>query len=106
MSEFLPRNEHNEYAKRMEDEHRRQNHRITTLEEEVKALRDLAASVKDLAENMKGMLIEQQKQGDRLDKLEKAPLENWRTVLRGALTSIGSALAGALIAGAVFFLTK
>ena len=55
---------------------------------------------------MKGMLIEQQKQGDRLDKLEKAPLENWRTVLRGALTSIGSALAGALIAGAVFFLTK
>lgn len=106
MSEFLPRNEHNEYAKRMEDEHRRQNHRITTLEEEVKALRDLAASVKDLAENMKGMLIEQQKQGDRLDQLEKAPLENWRTVLRGALTSIGSALAGALIAAVAFFLTK
>ena len=106
MSEFLPRNEHNEFALRMEDEHRRQNHRITTLEDEVKSLRDLAASVKELAENMRGMLLEQKKQGERLDTLEKAPLENWRTILKGALTSIGSALAGALIAAAVFFLTK
>lgn len=43
------------------------------------------------------MLREQERQGERLDKLEKKPGENWNTVVKTVLTAIGSAIGGGII---------
>ena len=45
MDNFLPKDVHEEFARRMEDENRRQNHRIDNLENSVKAFGEIANSV-------------------------------------------------------------
>ena len=67
MDDYIIRAEHNEYVKRMEDEHHRMNRRIGLLEEEVRQISQIASSVEKLAVNMENMLKEQQEQGERLE---------------------------------------
>ena len=88
MEEYISRNEHEEFCKRMEDEHHRQNKRINILEENVKEVRDLTASVQKLAINMENMLKSQEEQGDRLKTLEERDGERWRSVTGYILTTI------------------
>ena len=47
-----------------------------------------------LATNMEGMLKEQERQGERLDKLEGKPGENWNGMVKSILAAIGSAIGG------------
>ena len=49
--EYVGREEHTEFAKRIEDEHHRQNERIELLEEAVKQNTALTLSVGTLANN-------------------------------------------------------
>ena len=49
-----------------------------------------------LAVNMEGMLKEQERQGERLDKLEKKPAENWNATTKAILTAVVSTLAAGL----------
>lgn len=86
--EFISRHEHTEYAKRMEDEHIRQNHRISELEEDVKKTLDLTVSVEKMAVSMQQMLSEIQKQGQRLEVLESRDGERWRSVVGYVITAI------------------
>ena len=73
MDSCITRAEHEEFTKRMEAEHARQNRRIELLEENVERLGRITSSVERLATNMEGMLKEQERQGERLDKLEGSP---------------------------------
>lgn len=94
MEETISRKEHEEFAKRIDEENHRQNRRIEALEETVRQISDLTSTVKELAVNMKNMLTEQEKQGERLSKIESKDGEMWRTVVTHILT----ALVGGVIA--------
>jgi len=85
--EYVGREEHTEFAKRIEDEQHRQNRRIELLEEAVKQNTALTVSVEKLANSMKNMANEQIKQGERLEALEGRDGEMWRTVVKYVLTA-------------------
>lgn len=97
MENGIARAEHEEFAKRIDAENTRQNRRIEALEQNVDRFGRIASSVERLATNMEGMLKEQERQGERLDKLEGKPGENWNTVVKTVLTAIGSAIGGGII---------
>ena len=52
MNDLLTRAEHKEFAKRMEDEHSRQNKRIAELETKAEENNKLLASIEKLATNV------------------------------------------------------
>lgn len=71
----------------LKQENDRQNHRISDLEQNVREISNLTASVQDLASNMKSMLKEQEKQGKRLETLEGRDGEMWRKVAGYIITA-------------------
>jgi hypothetical protein len=79
---------HEEYAKRMDEEHKRQNNRIDKLEKEVAENNKLVISVEKLAISVKSMVEEQKSQGERLDTLENRDGEMWRKLLGHAITTL------------------
>ena len=106
MDSCITRAEHEEFTKRMEAEHTRQNRRIELLEENVERLGRITSSVERLATNMEGMLKEQERQGERLDKLEGKPGENWNGMVKSRLAAIGSAIGGGLVVAIATMLIK
>lgn len=97
MEGYILRAEHEEFARRIDAENSRQNRRIEVLEESVDRFGRIATSVEKLAVNMEGMLKEQERQGERLNKLEGKPGENWNSVVKSILAAIGSAIGGGLV---------
>lgn len=93
---FLPRHEHEEFAKRMEEEHKRQNRRITNMEEQFKENNRLLLSVERLAANMEYMQKEQKDQGERLEVLESRDGEKWRKAEWAIISGIICAVVGFL----------
>lgn len=92
--EYISRYEHDEFAHRMDEENSRQNHRLEVLEMNVKNITDLTVSVKEMAVQLKHMVIEQEKQGQRLEKIEASDGIMWRTVSTHAITAfVGGAIA-------------
>lgn len=79
---------HNEYAKRMQEEHDRTNQRLHELEKSVKENNKLVISVEKLAVSVQSMVEEQRSQGERLEVLEQRDGEMWRKILSYALTAI------------------
>ena len=101
MDDFITRAEHTEFVKRMEEENKRQNNRITSSENSLEVCKELASSVERLAENMASMKEELANQGTRLQTLEKKPGDRWETVLKTALTTIVSSLAAMVFAAII-----
>lgn len=94
MENYIPRDEHNEFCKRMEEEHKRINHRLSTLEETTRQINDLTISVKEMAVTMKSMLEEQKDQGKRLEALESRDGEMWRKIIGYIATVVVGAVIG------------
>lgn len=94
MDEFLPRDVHEEFAQRMEDEHRRINKRLEQMEGTVGEINRLALSVQSLAESVQRMCAEQERQSERLQTLEGRDGEKWRMVVKYILTGLAGTLAG------------
>ncbi len=84
----ITRAEHDEFAKRQDDENHRQNRRIEELEETVRQIGALTTSVEKLASSMESMVKEQEKQGKRLEVLEGRDGEMWRKVTGYFITAI------------------
>lgn len=105
-SGYITRPEHEEFRRRMEEEHGRQNKRIGWLEDSVRQMNSIAISVEKLALNMEGMLKEQERQGERIGKLEEVPAKKWNTVAKTVLTSAISAVSGGLVVGLVALLAQ
>lgn len=89
---FLPMAVHNEYAKRMDDEHKRQNKRISDLEGKVEDIGSLTASVESLAKSVEQMAKAQEKQAKRLETLEGRDGEMWRKIVGYAVTFVVGAV--------------
>lgn len=94
MSE-ITRAEYNIAVKRIEDEEHRQNKRLDMLEESLKKLNDLTLTVGKMAVSLESMAKELEKQGRRLEDIEKTPVGRWNTLI--------SALIGAVVAAAVAY---
>ena len=92
MDSYLPIAVHEEYARRMDDEHRRQNNRLTDLENKVADIAELTASVGSLAKSVEQMAKAQEKQSQRLEALESRDGEMWRKVVGYAVTFIVGAV--------------
>lgn len=81
MENYITRQEHEEFSKRMEEEHHRQNRRIELLEENVLEIGQLTTTVAKLAVNMESVIKTQEQQGERLSTLENRDGEKWRQVM-------------------------
>ena len=96
MDEYIGRQEHEEFRRRMEDEHKRINHRVGDLEKTVREIRELTASVEKLASAVERMAKSQALQEERLENLESRDGERWRKVMWYLLTLAIGAVAGAV----------
>ena len=91
MDNFLPLAVHEEFARRMEDEHKRQNERIIDLEEKVEDIGALTASVANLAKSVEQMAKAQEKQGQRLEALEQKPAKRWDALVEKIIWAVVAA---------------
>ncbi|MDE7029469.1 MAG: hypothetical protein K2P63_05740 [Lachnospiraceae bacterium] len=92
MDDYINRKEHEEFARRQDEENNRQNRRIDLLEQSVEKMGALTTSVEKLATNMESMLKEQEKQGERLGTLESRDGEMWRKVVSHVVTTVVGAV--------------
>lgn len=99
--EYVRKDVHEEFVKRMEEEDNRQNHRITKLELAIESISSIATSVERLATNMEHMVREQARQGENLNdqserirKLEDCDGEMWRKVVSHIVISVISIIIG------------
>ena len=90
---------HDEFSKRMEDEHERFNKRITILEKLVPQIYNQNASIEKLAINMENTLRELKEQGERLKTLENRDGEKWREVVKVFISGIVGVLVTLLFKG-------
>lgn len=81
MGEEVTRGEYEEVIKRVEAEEHRQNKRLDKLEDSLATLTDLTVSVQKIAVSIESMQKELTKQGERLEKIESEPAENWKKVV-------------------------
>ena len=96
MEEYILKEVHEEFAKRVDEENTRQNHRITILENSMSQLTQITSAVERLATNMEHMVKEQQDQGERLKVLEGRDGDMWRKVVSYLITAILSIIVGYL----------
>ncbi len=80
--------EHKEFAKRQDEENKRQNKRIDELEETVRQIGTLTASVEKLAVSIESMAREQEQQGKQLQEIEARDGEKWRQVTGYIVTAV------------------
>lgn len=92
MDSPITRAEHNEFVKRIDEEHSRTNQRLKNLEEQTKQMTDIAVSVKELAISVKQMAETQKVQGEKLEELEGRDGEMWRKISSYVLTAIIGAI--------------
>lgn len=90
----IMRAEHEEFVRRMEGEHKRQNKRLDLFEKQTEQITDIAMSTKELAISVKHMAEEQREQGNRLEKLEGRDGETWRKVVGYVITAVIGILIG------------
>lgn len=86
--EGISREEHDEFCRRMDDEHKRINHRVGILEETVRQVGQLTASVEKLALSVESMAKTQARQGERLEELESRDGKMWRKVSSYIITML------------------
>lgn len=90
----ISRAEHEEFCRRMEDEHKRINHRLGDLEETVRQIGELTASVQSLAQSVEQMAQSQSRQEGRLEELENRDGEMWRKVTGYIATAVVGIIIG------------
>ena len=89
--DYITRLEFDERSKRIDDENNRQNHRLDKLEKIADQLTDMAASIKTMAVTMQGMQKEQERQGQRLEKIEQEPVDKWNKIVSTVITVLVTA---------------
>lgn len=97
MENTILRPEFNEFSKRVDEENHRQNRRIDLLEENVRRIDTMTTSIKEMSVIMKNMLSELEKQSERIEKLEKEPIETNKLIKNEIIKTIVGAAIGGLI---------
>lgn len=103
MEPYITREEHNEFVRRMEDEHTRINHRLSETEENLRQIGELTISVEKMAHSVETMAKEISSHGKKLEALEQEPANKVREAQRALLNAFYGAI-GTAIAGGLFYL--
>lgn len=90
----------------LDDEVKSTKRRVSVIEKQLSVTQDLTISVNKLAINMDNMLKEQVKQGERLDKMERAPLEEAKYYKRQIISCIITAIVGAIVGAILCLIIK
>lgn len=90
MDEPISRAEHEEFARRIDAQEKRQDRRLELLEENVREIGALTVSVQKLAQSLQSMVKEQERQGRRLQALESRDGEKWRKLMGYIATALTS----------------
>lgn len=90
MDEPISRAEHEEFARRIDAQEKRQDRRLELLEENVREIGALTVSVQKLAQSLQSMVKEQEQQGRRLQALEGRDGEKWRKLMGYIATALTS----------------
>ena len=90
MDEPISRGEHEEFAKRVDAQEKRQDKRLEMLENTVREIGALTLSVQRLAQSLESMVKEQERQGRRLQALEDRDGEKWRKLMGYIATALTS----------------
>ena len=72
-------------------------YRVNDLESQSKAIQELAISVNRMAVSMENMLQELNRQGERLEVLERMPAETGKLVKTANITSLTGSIVGAMM---------
>lgn len=80
--------------------------RLDRLDRLLEEQQEMALAVKELATNMKYMLEEQKKQGERLENLEKAPVDEAAYFKRVTVGCIITGAISAIISAVLAFIIK
>lgn len=99
--EYLPKAVHEEFAKRIEDENHRQNKRIEECEQRIRAVGEIVRSLDRLTVSVEQMAVEVQKQGERLENIEKEPADKWKNAVWIVVSALIAAAVGALVRGGI-----
>lgn len=90
MDEPISRAEHEEFARRIDAQEKRQDRRLELLEENVREIGASTVSVQKLAQSLQSMVKEQEQQGRRLQALESRDGEKWRKLMGYIATALTS----------------
>ena len=108
MVEGMERKEHDdlhrEFAKRIDAENARQNKRLDLLEKSIDHINDLTISIERMSVNMANMLEEIKKQGERLEDLEKEPVETYNQVKQAIITTVVGMIVGGMVTALITLL--
>ena len=88
---YVSRNEYAEMLKRLDESQDRQDHRLNRLEDNYEKLTDLTLSVRELSAGINAMRDEIERQGERLEQIEREPADNWRKFVWYVITAIAGA---------------
>lgn len=88
MDQTIQRAEHEEFRRRMEDEHERIHQRIAKVEQTVNQVHSLASSVERLAVSVEQMARIQKEHADQLEELQGRDGERWRQAVGYAVTAV------------------
>ena len=72
-------------------------HRLKAQEQQTRAINELSLSVRELAVTMKGMISEQKSLGERITRLERAPLARYEKVLFAVFSAVLGAACGIVL---------
>lgn len=97
MDGVLTRAEHNEFAKRMEAEHDRQNKRISDLENAVDQNSKLIVSIEKIATNVENLQKQYVSLSDDVESIKNRDGDNWRKMLWFVGTTVVGIIIGFLL---------
>ena len=87
MDDTITRHEFEAVTQRFDAENDRQNHRIDALEETVKEIHALTASIEKLTVSVQTMAKAQTEQSERLKAIEAHDGKLWRDIIKYVLTA-------------------
>lgn len=96
-SEPITRAEHLEFARRIDEQERRQDRRLELLEKSVQEIGALTVSVEKLAQSVQSMVREQERQGERLETLENRDGDKWRRLMGYIASALVACIVGFLL---------
>lgn len=96
---YVTENEFNLATKRIDEENKRQNERLQSLETNYAIVNQLSIHMERLASNMEAMAKELARQGTKLNDLEMKPAKRWDLIITSIITGIMGALIGLMING-------
>lgn len=97
MGEYISRVEHEEFCKRLEEENRRQNHRIDELEKTTQEIHTMSKSLVVMCEKMNTLNESMDTLKDKVEVLEHEPIDTWNKIKGAVITAIASGLVGIII---------